>query len=96
MPLVADLQLHRPHSMGTALLGIAPDGPLCNWAEAEEEFAACIARRVRQAEINEQPKAREALSKEKERLERVPVWDLHNPVSWSKVSAQARANGTKA
>ena len=98
MPLMATLELsaHRPHCMGNALVGLAPYGPLCHWAEAEEQFQACIARRVHQAEINDQPKAREALLKEKERLEKVPVWDLDNPVSWSEVSAKARANGTKA
>ena len=100
MPLVAELELsgsgHRPHSMAKALLGIAPDGPLCNWAEAEDAFTACIARRVHKAEIDSQPQASEALKREKERLEKVPVWDLHNPVSWGKVSADARRSGEKA
>ena len=64
MPLLADLELsglggHRPHS--TALLGIAPEGPLCNWAEAEESFTACIARRVYKAEIDAKPDAQAAL-----------------------------------
>ena len=78
MPLVgAELERellngHRPHNM--SLLGIAPEGPLCSWASAGEEFTACIARRVKQAEINEQPAAREALKKERLRLEKVPVW----------------------
>ena len=82
--------------MAKALLGIAPDGPLCHWAEAKDAFTACIARRVLKAEIDNQPKARDALRREKERLEKVPVWDLHNPVSWSKVSADARRSGEKA
>ena len=100
MPLLAAeferelLNSHRPHNM--SLLGIAPEGPLCTWASAEEELTACIARCVRQNEINEQPAAREALNKERSRLEKVPVWDLHNPVSWKEVSAKARSNGTKA
>ena len=104
MPILAELELlkggpgHRPHSM--ALLGIAPGGdPLCNWAQAEEAFEtaeALIARRVHKPEIDAKPAAREALAKEKARLEAVPVWDLHNPVSWSATSAKARSSGTKA
>ena len=57
---------------------------------------AMIARRVKAKEISEQPKAQDALNKEKVRLEAVPVWDVNNPVSWSAISAEARANGTKA
>ena len=82
--------------MGTSLLGIAPEGPLCNWADAEDSFAACIARRVKQAEIDAKPDAQQALQKERDRLQAVPVWDLANPVSWREVSAKARAEGTKA
>ena len=79
MPLLSadcELQSHRPHAMGTSLLGIAPSGPLCQWAEAEEQFAACIARRVYKAEIDAEPAAQEALLKERTRLEQVPVWDI--------------------
>ena len=99
MPLVAEFErelVHRPKHMGAALLGLAPDGPLCNWAEAEEELTACIARRVYKKEIDAEPCAQAALQKERERLEAVPVWDLHNPVSWKEVSAEAIRNNTKA
>ena len=99
MPVLEEFErelVHRPKCMGTALLGIAPDGPLCQWAEAEEQFHACIARRVYQKEISEKPKAQEALQKERTRLEAIPVWDLNNPVSWAEVSAEARRNNKKA
>ena len=76
MPIIAERDrelIHRPKHMGSSLLGISPDGPLCHWAEAEEQFAACIARRVYKKEIDAQPKAREALQKERDRLEQVLV-----------------------
>ena len=57
MPLAEEFErelIHRP-KLGVSLLGLAPDGPLCNWAEAEEEFTACIARRVYKKEIGAEP-----------------------------------------
>ena len=94
MPLVADLQLHRPKIASAALLGISADGPLCTWADAED--FALIARRVHKGEIEAQPEAQKALNIEKEKLERVPVWDWRHPVSWRQVSAEAQKVGTKA
>ena len=108
MPLIAEgvLEGHRPHTMGNSLLGLAPEGPLCNWDlaeqfaktqnEADEHWTALIARRVPNWEIQGSDKAKEALSKERLRLEKVPVWDLQHPVSWREVSAKARSLGTKA
>ena len=75
MPLIAELDLagHRPHCSGPSLLGIAPEGPLCNWADDDDALLACMARRVKAAEIQAKPAAQEALKKERVRLERVPV-----------------------
>ena len=53
---------------------------------------ACVARPVGKGDIPEQPKAREALQKEWDRLQMKTVWDLNpaNVRDWSEVAAEAK------